>query len=301
MEQLQAIKKPSFSGHETFPLRHGWLEKAYHAVAKSSTNPFLEDKAISEFGVGKNMVSAIKYWSLATGFIQPKEEGLEVSALSEALIGRGADPYLETTDSIWKLHFELVRNSKNTTAHWFFSYFNENVFDRTLVLTRIKEFLRLNEIKLPAEKTLLTDVNVTLANYCSPSSINRREDDIGSPLSELNLVRRGEDNRYLLNFGTKKSLSPELFLECLVNFWEYETVRLDQNINSFKLSSLLHEPLSPGRIFLLDERELTERLEAIEEISEGALIWSETAGISEVRRTHHYDRDKLLTKWLSKL
>ena len=126
--------------------------------------------------------------------------------------------------------------------------------------------------------------------------MNRREDDIGSPLSELNLVRRGEDNRYLLNFGTKKSLSPELFLECLVNFWEYETVRLDQNINSFKLSSLLHEPLSPGRIFLLDERELTERLEAIEEISEGALIWSETAGISEVRRTHHYDRDKLLTK-----
>ena len=61
MEQLQAIKKPSFSGHETFPLRHGWLEKAYHAVAKGSTNPFLEDKAISEFGVGKNMVSAIKY------------------------------------------------------------------------------------------------------------------------------------------------------------------------------------------------------------------------------------------------
>ena len=46
--------RPSFSGHETFPLRHGWLEKAYHAVVKHEKNPFLEDDAIAEFGVGKN-------------------------------------------------------------------------------------------------------------------------------------------------------------------------------------------------------------------------------------------------------
>ena len=301
MEQSQVIAKPSFSGHETFPLRHGWLEKAYHAVANSAENPFVQENAIAEFGVGKNMLNSIRYWSLSTGIIESKEEGFDVSSFSKALIGKGADPYLEKTDSMWKIHYELVKNSRNTSAHWFFSYFNENVFDRNLVLTRIKEFLRLHNIKLPAEKTLLTDINVTLANYCSLNSVSRKEDDIGSPLSELNLVRRGEDNRFILNFGTKKSLSPELFLECIANFWEHETTRLGQNINSFKLNSLLHEPLSPGRIFLLAEKELTERLEKIEEVSEGALIWSETAGINEVRRTHHYNHSKLSTKWLSKL
>ena len=75
---------------------------------------------------------------------------------------------------------------------------------------------------------------------------------------------------------------------------------IKSNINSFKLETLLHEPLTPGRLFLLNEKELAERLEAIEEVSEGALMWSETAGISEVRKTNHYDYQELSKKWLSK-
>lgn len=299
MEMLHEIR-PSFSGHETFPLRHGWLEKAYHAVVKNEKNPFLEDSAIAEFGVGKNMVSAIKYWSLATGFLEVKNDQIHVSSYSKALIEHARDPFLEDLDSIWKIHYELVKNPSNTSAHWLFSYFNENVFDRNLVFSRITDYLRLYGLKEPAEKTLLTDINVTLANYCPSTSTTRRDDDIGSPLCELKLIRRGEDNRFVFNFGSKRSLSHELFLECLVNYWEHETDRLRQNINSFKLEDLLHDPLTPGRIFLLNEKELAERLEAIEEISDGALIWSETAGISEVRKTNHYNVHDLAQKWLLK-
>ena len=29
----------SFTGHDTFPLRHGWLEKAYHAIDLKHKNP----------------------------------------------------------------------------------------------------------------------------------------------------------------------------------------------------------------------------------------------------------------------
>lgn len=292
--------RPSFSGHETFPLRHGWLEKAYHAVVNSEKNPFTEDGAIAEFGVGKNMVSAIKYWSLATGFLQFENDQICASSYSCALIENERDPFLEDLDTIWKIHYELVKNPSNTSAHWLFSYFNENVFDRNLVASRMTDFLRIHGLKEPAEKTLLIDINVTLANYCTSNSLTRREDDIGSPLSELKLIRRGEDNRFVFNLGSKRTLSQELFLECLVNFWEHETRRLKQNINSFKLEDLLHEPLTPGRLFLLSEKELVERLEAIEEASKGALIWSETAGISEVRKTNYYDHQELSQKWLSK-
>ena len=299
MELFREIK-PSFSGHETFPLRHGWLEKAYHAVDTSDKNPFSDEKAISEFGVGKNMVNAIKYWSTATGFIEVEDDSFRVSDYSKMLIGGKRDPYLEDLDTIWKVHYELVKNPRNTSAHWLFSYFNENVFDRNLVASRLSNFLRVHELKLPAEKTLLADINVTLANYCSADASGRKEDDIGSPLSELKLIRRGEDNRFVFNLGNKKSLSQELFLECLIYFWEKERRRLNQNINALKLEVILHEPLSPGRIFLLGEKELAERLEMIEDASEGALIWSETAGISEVRRTHLYDADELARKWLIK-
>ena len=49
--------RPQFSGHETFPLRYGWLKKAYDAVSKTegvgSRNVFLDFDAIAQFGVGQ--------------------------------------------------------------------------------------------------------------------------------------------------------------------------------------------------------------------------------------------------------
>ena len=57
---------PRFTGHETFHLRYGWLKKAYDAVKLSDSgeiaeNIFRDKSAISHFGVGKNMVAAIRH------------------------------------------------------------------------------------------------------------------------------------------------------------------------------------------------------------------------------------------------
>ena len=50
--------RPQFSGHETFPLRYGWLKKAFDRVAETedtSENKSLcwGEDAIARFGVGK--------------------------------------------------------------------------------------------------------------------------------------------------------------------------------------------------------------------------------------------------------
>ena len=36
--------RPHFSGHETFPLRYGWLKKAFDRVAETEDNP--ENKSL---------------------------------------------------------------------------------------------------------------------------------------------------------------------------------------------------------------------------------------------------------------
>lgn len=51
--------KPQFSGHETFPLRYGWLKKVFDAVyayelegrQEETKDLFLRDDAIARFGV----------------------------------------------------------------------------------------------------------------------------------------------------------------------------------------------------------------------------------------------------------
>ena len=49
-----------FSGHQTFALRYGWLEKGYEFTLRGKR--FSHESAIVDLGVGKNMVDSIKYW-----------------------------------------------------------------------------------------------------------------------------------------------------------------------------------------------------------------------------------------------
>ena len=289
--------KPSFSGHETFALRYGWLEKSFQATVSSKENPFISEDSIAQFGVGRNMVSAIKHWAIATGFLINAENELKVSDYARSLMDISKDPFLENTNSIWKIHYELVKNPKNTTLHYLFCYLNENVFDRTLLASRILDFLETQELKLPAEKTLSSDINVSISTYSTNSKTGPRDDDVNSPLSELNLIRNVGNNRFAFNFGIKNTLSNNLFLSCLADYWGEEERHSGGNLTSIKFEDILHSPRSPGRIFLLSEKELVNRLSSIEEVSNGQIIWSETAGIQQLSKTQRYKAHKLLEKW----
>ena len=79
------------------------------------------------------------------------------------------------------------------------------------------------------------------------------------------------------------------------NYLENESGRLNQN--TIKFETLLHDAFTPGGFSIRISR-VNRELEKIEEISDGALIWSETAGINEVRKTPRYDPKKLTGKWM---
>ena len=67
--------RPQLSGHETFPLRYGWLKKAFDAVRETededdNRDVFSGPDAIARFGVGKNMVSSMRHWAAAAGIVE---------------------------------------------------------------------------------------------------------------------------------------------------------------------------------------------------------------------------------------
>lgn len=289
--------KPIFSGHETFSLRYGWLEKAYHAVSSSSENPFSRLEAIAELGVGKNMVSSIKYWALATGFLLQEGDVFRASKYAEDLMAPESDPYLEKADSLWRIHYELAKNPRNTGTYFLFNFLNENIFDKAMVLSRIHDFLTNYDLKFPAEKTLNSDVTVLLANYSSREKKSSREDDITCPLTELRLIRAQADGRFSFNLGVKTTLSQNLFITCLMDFWDDLARFSGGSVNTLKFEQILHAVGSPGRIFLLDERELVGRLEDIEKLTDGHIVWSETAGIQQLVKTSKYDPDVFESGW----
>lgn len=110
----QPTLAPRFAGHETFPLRYGWLKKAVDGVA-DDPELFTRDDALVTLGVGKNMVRAIGHWALANRVLEedadtPNNRGrkLRLTPLGKFVFGRGGiDPYLEEPASLWLLHWQL--------------------------------------------------------------------------------------------------------------------------------------------------------------------------------------------------
>jgi hypothetical protein len=284
--------RPLFSGHETFPLRYGWLKKAYDAVkghegGPATRNIFLDDDAIARFGVGKNMVTAIRHWAMACGMIALNDHTatLNTTELGDLILGSdGCDPYLEAPATLWLLHwiltsFQRVRPNK-TTWYWTFNHYPRLDFARDDLVRGLLKLAEARGWQRVAPKTVSNDVDCLIRTYESrPSGRECLEDTLSSPLAELGLIR-GLRGHFQLVRGQKQSLPNEIFAYALDEFWARKGAG-----STLSFEAIAHESGSPGRAFLLDETDIAERLLALEEVTGGDVRWSETAGLKQVIRT----------------
>lgn len=281
--------KLQFSGHETFPLRQLWLRKAYFAVSEDLTgNVFGEEAAIRRFGVGKNMVSAIRHWALASGVI---EEGngntVQTAPLGEMLFGKHAvDPYLERPATAWLVHWMLAGlAARSTTWYWVFNRITSQSFDRNSIVRDLSELVSEKRSRVSLT-TLKRDVEVCLRCY-----LTRREgkevDDAAEPLlAELSLITEGPTGTFQFRRGPKPNLPDALFAFALAQFWDRWEEATGSSQNTLSFEAIAHDFGSPGRVFKLDEASVAERLMGLEEVSDGAMIWTDSAGLRQVSRPH---------------
>ena len=281
------MQRPRFTGHETFTLRYGWLKKACDAIADDSS-AFLSDDAVAQFGVGKNMVSSIRHWASAAGVIEQLRGQDVVTPLGERLFGDdGFDPYMENPSSLWLIHWNLSRApDKKTTWFWVFNRFHEIEFERAGLERRIQKFAEDQGWKRVSPSTIKRDVACFIGTYAprNPSAKSNLEDSMESPLIELGLLKRANGrDRFRLSRGPKRSLGVGAFGFALARFWR------EKKVSSLSFASLMNDPGSPGRIFLLDENSLFHLCELLEEVSGGVYRWSETAGLRRMFRSEVLD------------
>lgn len=279
--------KPSFSGHETFPPRYGWLRKGYDAVDEAPTGRdakavFTSETSIARFGVGKNMVASIRHWCELAGVIEACDDGdgLRRTSFGTAIFGqRGADPYLEEDDTIWLLHWRIAANARATAWFWLFNHFTQSSFARAELIEELQRLGVAQNWQRLSETTIRRDIDCLVRTYAGGRGGSWGEETADSPLAELGLIRpMGSRERFQIVRGPKPTLSSGVFLCALTRFFE------ERDAATASLESLGYESRSPGRLFVLDEDDLTRRLSEIEAASEGAFRWSETAGLKQVVR-----------------
>jgi hypothetical protein len=296
------IAPPSrhFSGHETFPLRQLWLRKAYDGVRETKGNQvFTGEDAIARFGVGKNMVGAIRHWALACEFIEedPKT-GFSPTLLANQILGQdGLDPFCEHPTTAWLVHWKLAGVGKrSTTWWWLFNAVVAQSFDKeSLASSLIRLFCRDGE--RISESTISRDVDVCLSSYVQRSNSATFSEDAAEPiLAELPLLHHSASDRrsYTFRRGPKPTLSDSLFAYTLIDYWN----RIGGHSSVLAFERVAHGYGSPGRVFKFDENAVADRLLRIEAITSGDVRWTDNSGLKQIARSREQFSARVLAKLL---
>jgi len=291
MSQIKTTKikqkmneKLTFSGHETFHCRTFWLKKGFDFISNlEKKNSFKdEEKAVVELGVGKNMVSSIRFWMKAFGVTDNNDDVIEESA--SALILDEYDPYLEDPASLWILHHELVRTGRASLYNLFFNQFRKEraEFTKEQLLRFIKRVCIENgQDYEQMENTINTDVNIFIRTYNRPLNINKNiEDEFSSILIDLNLlkvIRTLDDDKSIINYSIESSDRDEIPWQVIL----YSILTFsDEKLISF--NDLMVKPNSPGLIFAMTASGLMKKIAEIESNVKG-IVFIDDNGIRELQ------------------
>lgn len=262
----------NFSGHETFHCRPFWLKKGYDFLQDGRS--FGKEDAVAYLGVGKNMVTAIKFWMKAFGMAG--DDG--PSELSTRLLSDdGWDPYLEDIGSLWLLHYHLVKEKHNSIASIIFNELRDrtpefNVHNYTGFIT--SEKINANT------KTLERDFSTFLRNYRDKES--DEIDDLSGLLSDLQLVGmtkvdpKDETDRkarkvYFIERKKRTALPAPILLYAILDSIPDQL--------SLSLPVLMDEV---GKTFALDRDGMLELLQEVTKQHKGVTL-SREAGVYELQ------------------
>lgn len=256
-----------FGGHQTFPLREGWLTKAVDLI---ETDPaaFLTKELSEHLGVGTNMAKSIEHWLVVTGLasrLGAKDahrvnRKYVLTPVGQTIYQR--DPYFSLEDTWWLLHINTVNDQHNAaTWDWFFNDFPEQRFDKTQLVGRLLRHENESSAKPASEKTIERDVSCFLSTYSRPVPREKKdpEEDLGSPFQDLGLISLLRASGSYEIHRRNRAITPEVLLYAILRSGvqgdNAQGTRFD-----FTFTNLIHHRSGPLQSLVLSTEGLFEAL-----------------------------------------
>ena len=268
----------TFSGHETFHCRHLWLKKGYDFLTNS--NRFSEESAVVELGVGKNMVTAIRYWLKAFEIISEKDEPQRIG--NYLFAQNGKDPYLENIGTLWLLHYFLVTRGKASIFSLIFNEFRKEriEFNKEHLKWFMKRKCEENNCSFNTN-TVSNDINVFLKTYLRPDKRTKNiEDDFSGLLIELDLLQ--PLGRFETGSGLWHKIESKEREELPVQIFLFSILDNDRYGKSISFNELLNGFNSPGMMYAMNASGLMAKIEDV--INKfPSVTFKDDAGIRELQ------------------
>jgi hypothetical protein len=285
--------KLQFSGHESFICKHFWLKKGYDFISQNGN--FTDETAVTDLGVGKNMVASISYWLKAFGIT---DQSNKITEFGHNIFNdkTGMDPYIENIGTLWLLHYNLVKTAKASIYSIFFNEFrrgkNEFTKDQLakFTLRKIEQDGKANA------NTVNADIAVFIRNYLAADYKLAKadvEDDFSNLLFDLELMQHFQIENaegktmewYRVDNQIRHDLPAAIVLYTILDNPVYG--------KSIPFRELLTGFNSPGAIFALNEDGLYQKIEQL--VSKyNNIVYKETAGVKEFQIKGQLDKIEIL-------
>ena len=256
-----------FSGHQTFPLRITWIPKAVGEIVEGRDPLSDIDEGITQLGLGKNMVEALRCWIEAFQIASRTEGKWKLSAIGSLIFdpAEGLDPYFEDVSTAWLLHWLISTNEDAPFFAWecLFNRWPATEFSASQVIDSFQK--ESNATARPASPvTLRQHWEVFLHSYRLPPA-DKGEDHLDSAMSVLRLIHEfGQrpnaagkwEPLYSFDYGRKQAIAEQLFAFFLHDWWN----RKYGNERTVPLREIVMGEHSPGRLLKMQESEIVQRV-----------------------------------------
>ncbi len=258
-----------FSGHESFQCKALWLKKGFDYLRDG--NRFSDEDAVAKLGVGKNMVTSIRYWLKVFGLTK----GDEVTEIANFIFDTqvGVDPFAEDLNTLWLLHFLLIFTDEASLYKLLFVNFKKEKkdFSKSELQLYIKRRCSiLGQKNAYNENTVRKDIGVLLKNYVAPSDLKKIE-DFSAMLIDLELIKSRGSDYYFFKINKSSDLAPEIIL--------FSLIRMKGNDQTVSFDMLQDICL----IFGLTMVELIEIIHQLVKMFPATLVFSDNSGIKNVQ------------------
>ena len=280
----------SFSGHESFFCKSLWLKKGHDASINGMN--FNSPDAVAQLGVGKNMVSSIRFWMRSFGLLN--EKGLTKFSHYIFDDNTGKDPYVEDIGTNWLLHYQIVKEGIASIYHLAFLDFKRE--KKEFGCEQLQAFIK-RKCNVPEQKnvynenTVKKDIGVLLQNYCLPRKPQSNE-DFSSLLIDLDLIRQSSEGKgYYFNVDGKRKVTKEIFLYGLLK------LKAQEGDNTIAFDTIQE---NVGLVFCMQDFETIEMLKELSSEYSQYFTYSDVAGIKQVQFTKDLDAFQVLDNYYGK-
>ncbi len=250
--------KIRLQGHEKFPLREGWLTKGLEVLDfEEPSRIFNSNNAPDIFGMGSNMVKALRYWLRAFCLIKEiPGKGVKLSEVGSLI--KQYDLYIEDSFTLWLLHSSIVKNiSEATTWFMFFNRCDLVEFNKESVYRVLKKEIDVySEFAKYSEKSLSLDIDVLLSMYSKDKRTDDPEDKNISPFVQLGLVKHS-NKMYLKSRPNRNSISEWVVL--------YELAYRLTDRNGVSIEEVSHSENGLSHVYNMTDIEINGYLDRLNE------------------------------------